>query len=168
MAARYRKKWIHEIDVHYFYPYEGGFKNLFLGYKEHYDKQLAGVFLFPFRSLIKKLSNNRSIVCAPSSEERNKQRGFDPNTEMIETIGLNNEICFVKEGSKLQKSRTVEERASIIHELKLLTLPKHKEVFLFDDVCTTGNTLYACKTLLERLGYQVICVSLSIVKNERQ
>ena len=38
---------------------------------------------------------------------------------------------------------------------------KGKKIILLDDVTTSGNSMIACRKLLEDMGVEVICISLS-------
>jgi hypoxanthine phosphoribosyltransferase len=114
--------------------------------------------------------NNESFAIAvvPSSSSENKISGIHL---VAQKIAKSRQITITDASSCLIRYRSIEKLASggsrelTVHansiELINCHLIKDKNIFLLDDISTTGNSLRACKELLMKAGASKIkCVAL--------
>ena len=86
-----------------------------------------------------------------SSDAKRMERGFEPVVNIYATLGVFVHSPFYKKENVKQSSKSRLERVHIKDVLALkemYPLPKKKKILLVDDVCTTGNTLYAALDLI--------------------
>lgn len=132
------------------YRYNDFFKKILYQYKGLYDLALKDAFLDSFLSELKVIYKKHIIVIAPSSQEDNRSRGFIPNEEIAKTFssqvftGLYKTVNYKQTDAKNREE--VKKVIAIKDEVKLFG----KKLVLFDDVVTSGNTLQACISQLEK------------------
>lgn len=136
------------ILMHVLYEYDEFLERLFFQYKEQRDIVLKEVFLDSHKYLSKTFKHY--CVCSLcSSDAKRMERGFEPVVNIYATLGVFVHSPFYKKENVKQSSKSRLERAHIKDVLALkemYPLPKKKKILLVDDVCTTGNTLYAASS----------------------
>lgn len=132
---------IYGIKVLFLYKFNFFLERLLIQYKEQMDYELRSFFLYPLKLLVRQFALGKKIVPCPSSAKSIERRGFDHLAEMLSSIGLPSVSVLSKEG-KSQKNRTLAKRLEK-QEISLTSessLVQGKNVILFDDVFTTGET----------------------------
>lgn len=142
------------------YTYDGFSRDVLLKLKDGHDQWLNEVFLSPF--LLKFYLKYRShvIVYVPSHTSVTKERGYIPNREILSTQNLTvYDDVFIKKQAYKQSTmhRDVRDNVHSVIELQNTQRIKNKKVLLFDDLCTTGNSLKACFDLIEPF-----CLSIEV------
>ena len=107
--------------------------------------------------------NSFILTSPPRSNSETLKYGFDHAKELAmkisEYTGIPYVKCFVRKSDKMQKTLNAHERranADRTYELKGLSNMQIQNVFLVDDVITTGATLNACARLLKRSGVSIV------------
>ena len=113
-----------------------------------------------------------TVTWAPVSAKRRRQRGFDQSellaASACRTLGLRPARLLVKTRDNPPQSRlrSLEERranTSGVYALRRGRNVKGRRVLLLDDICTTGETLRACREVLLAGGAaSVVCAALAI------
>lgn len=111
-----------------------------------------------FTPHILKLTDKNVVVCVvPSSDPKKTNCGVNEliNIPIKKGLWIDGTDCLVRT-KKVSKAATGGPRSVQIHmdsiEVKNKTIIKGKDVFLIDDVSTTGSSLNACKKLLLKAG----------------
>lgn len=145
------------------YEYNAAFSSCLLQFKECGDEALKTVFLYPDRRLLKRMYRGRTLLLLPSSEEKEKERGFSHLRELFEGIGLPMTEPFLKTGEKSQKSLGRKERHEMARGIILkpgVALPRR--CVLADDVITTGSTMKGALSVLpEGLDIRIFACALT-------
>lgn len=153
------------IKVKSYYVYEGGFKDCLLQYKEAHDEALAPVFINRIKNKLKLRYFRYTFVLAPSSKEHIDERGFNHLEKILENSNIIYQKCFVKSQCIKQAHLSKEKRKEIKNSLKLVdksNIPR--KIVIFDDVLTTGNTMYSLYELIKSTKIKVVMISLSYNK----
>ena len=113
---------------------------MLIRYKEQLDYELRRLFLVPLKPFLVPFCRRRTVVCCPSSPENERRRGFRPLAEMLTAASL----PFVE---PLEKGEGSQKRASLAGRLRDQGIRlrdassvQGRDVLLFDDVFTTGET----------------------------
>lgn len=120
-------------------------------YKGLKDPALAGAFLSPFQGLLRLLLSPFVVIPLPSSEEREKERGFQTLPTILKDAKIPYLEAFQKRPGPDQKDLSMEERERVGERILLkrgLSLAGRR-VVLFDDVMTTGASMRACARILK-------------------
>ena len=145
------------------YEYNAAFSSCLLQFKECGDEALKTVFLYPDRRLLRRMYHGRTLLLLPSSEEKQKERGFSHLRELFEGIGLPMIEPFVKTGEQSQKSLGRKERREMSRGIILkpgIALPRR--CVLADDVITTGSTMKGALSVLpEGLDIRIFACALT-------
>ncbi|MGG7199277.1 phosphoribosyltransferase [Clostridium butyricum] len=140
-----------------------------------YNQSISEALMFYKKKLVdilksdNKFNNGNFIITTVPPHDANNS--YDDGMKVIAQF-LSNEIPSINYYNCLKRIRTIEKlscggkRSIKIHlnsiEVSIdRSLIENKKILLLDDVTTTGNSLIACKKLLERNGAEVICLSLS-------
>ncbi|MDD8048315.1 MAG: phosphoribosyltransferase [Thomasclavelia sp.] len=131
------------------YQYNDYFKKLLFNYKGLYDLALKDAFVsqFDFSKYKKHL-----VVIAPSNEEDNIKRGFNPNLMIVRTFskkiftGIYKTSFYKQTSSKNRKD--VKDYLAIKKGEDL----RGKRLLIFDDVTTSLSTLRAIISLCEKFS----------------
>lgn len=141
------------------YSYSGIVKDWLQRYKFQGDYRLAGVFAADLQAFQKEhpgaLFLPLPIACASF-----EQRGFSQCEEMLKQAGIRYvQLLSNNHAGEKQSEKNRQERLATAQPFSVL--PEHKkyiqqEMILFDDVYTTGRTLYHAKALLHRHGFRSV------------
>ena len=145
-----RKIDVDGLPYYILYEYNEFLERLFFQFKEQNDRVLGSILLQGHWDWIEDICKNKTVcVCASGNEQRQK-RGFEPLVEMFQEASFPIYSPFYKRMDQKQSLQPLHKRKEIKHILKLKDCyPKLKgELVLVDDVCTTGNTLLHCLSLL--------------------
>lgn len=139
-----------DMKVHILYEYNGFLENLLFQYKEGQDVALRQMFFWDYRHQIRKQFKGRTILLMPSSEAKNRERGFHALKEMSAVIHLPTLQPFRKRSDHKQSLLSYEQRQHIskFMDWQLDAEFSKRKVLLVDDVVTTGATLRAAYKLL--------------------
>lgn len=151
-------KMIRGISVYALYEYNDFFETLIKQYKESGDSALSLLFQKDLKQLKRKYPNHKVII--PDSS-KNKQ--FQPLSYLLKDFEIIE--CFRKKKNYKQSLKNKKQRHLIQENLSLKFAPNEKEVLFFDDVVTSGYTLFTCVTLLQQQGIKVIPITLSLHRN---
>lgn len=134
------------------YPYDEFMQSLLYRYKEQRDIELKDVFLEFYAKELYFRYHGYELVCMPSSEEKEKQRGFSSLKEIFQVLHLPFLDLFQKEQDFKQSTSHRKERfsnrGSIVLKENLPSLTNKKLLFV-DDVMTTGATLLRALELIK-------------------
>lgn len=159
-----RRQWIYKKRKFKFegYPcrtlleYNEAFSKALIQYKECYDEALAPVFLYPYKSEVKRYLKGRTLLLLPSSKEKVEARGFSALRGMYECLGLPIKEPFIKLKQGNQKTKGYLQRKEVAHEIGLsegISLPE--KIALVDDVITTGSTMKGALNALRHGNYDI-------------
>lgn len=154
----YEKSKINKMEVLSIYSYDGLIKDLIYQFKGLYDYELRGVFLEYFIDELEFKYFGYTITFAPSSEEDNLKRGYNHVEEMFSFLPNKKVNLFIKKDNYKQSNVKYKERQKIVSHIDLIkeNLKGIKKVLIVDDVLTSGNTLLACASLLNKEGIKDI------------
>lgn len=136
--------------------------NALIQFKECYDEALKDMFLSEFKTWIRLHYHHCIFLCAPSSHNALKRRGFHHVKAMFEQCGIPIVDCFEKVQDISQKNTGLMQRAQIEKNIILKHKPiSNKRLVLIDDTVTTGSTLLSMQKLIgEDLCTEALCMSI--------
>ena len=145
-----KKKYsINDQKVYSSYIYDDSFSSALIQYKECLDEVLKDIFLYKNLNWFKLKFYNYSIVLAPSSDKKIKERGFNHLKKMFEQTNMEIIDCLYKTKDISQKTLDKSSRDKIDEVIQIKDVAIYKNIVLVDDVCTTGSTLKTCIKLLK-------------------
>ena len=113
------------------------------------------------------------IIPIPMHKYKKRLRGYN-QTELIAKelsntlkIPINTKILIKKKNNKTQSTLTKSERTKNVKgafEALDIENIKNKEILLFDDIYTTGNTLNECSKILKKVGAKSV-ITLTLAKD---
>lgn len=145
----------YDFSHHAFFVYDSAFQEWLLQYKFLGDYRLRKTFVSDIKKYFKQ--ERDSLICPiPLSQARFRERGFNQtegllSAAQIPTVQLLEKAIHTE--PQAQKNRS--ERLALTQPFlptEAVHLIKGKQVILFDDVYTTGRTLFHAATLL--LAYE--------------
>lgn len=147
-----------------YYVYDDVMSTIFHRFKEAKDRDLARMFIHPLSSRFDRRFKDKTVVCVPSSESKNEERGFLTLPAILEESKLPKIDVLTKTSSEKQSLRGAIQRKKVIDEIQLIhsSLAEGKDVVLFDDIVTTGSTINACADLVEPVCRSLTCVCIAI------
>lgn len=147
-----------ELKCYALYPYGETMRSLIYDLKACGDIELAPLFLSVPLSWLKLRFGKRIMVCAPSYEEKNEERGFNHVEEIFKPLKLKTRQCLKKTDNIKQADLNFAERQRVGEHLAFVGDDfRGEKVLLVDDICTTGATLKACANLLLAHGAKDVC-----------
>ncbi len=140
-----------DFEILGLYPYQGAVRQAVISYKEYKDEALFPAFLYPDIKRLQNLYKGYVIVCAPSSQQKNEERGFRHVEKMAGVLQLEMVDCLtkVRDISQKQQSGAGREKIEKVIVSQNLSLIEGKKVLLVDDILTTGATMRAGYHLLK-------------------
>lgn len=138
------------LPVRVLYYYNEFFRSLLFQYKGQYDYALKDAFLVNDVRDLKMMTREMVVAVAPSEKKANEKRLFAPNVEIVKTFshhifkGLYKKKAYKQSDHDFQSRKDVREVIGIDHGEAL----NGKDVLLFDDVITSGETLKTCARLI--------------------
>lgn len=132
---------INGISYYVLYEYNEFLERLLFQFKEQRDIVLAPLFLHEYKTVFESIVKDNCICVMCSSDYNRMQRAFEPNIEILKGYSVYSPLY--KSSHMKQSSLHPSERnkiKSVIHKKECYNLPT-KPILLFDDVCTTGNTI---------------------------
>jgi ComF family protein len=147
-----------------YYVYDDVMSTIFHRFKEAKDRDLARMFIHPLSSRFDRRFKDKTVVCVPSSESKNEERGFLTLPTILEESKLPRIDVLMKTSSEKQSLRGAIQRKKVSDEIELIhsSLAEGKDVVLFDDIVTTGSTINACADLVEPVCRSLTCVCIAI------
>lgn len=145
------------IPLHIIYEYNEALESMLFQFKEGRDIALAPVFLYEERKKLIDRYRHYHIVLLPSSEEKRKERGFQPVKEMLRNVSIPTLQPFYKLNNHKQSLQNFENRKlinQVIQRDPAIPLPQ-TPLLLFDDVCTSGSSLKRAYELIQEHTYKI-------------
>lgn len=113
------------------------------------------------------LNKKVSVTIVPSHSAGKRSSGMETVVEKIcNDMGFENKVGFLERYEDIEKLSTGGNRSKAVHYASIRVSGKasNSTILLLDDVTTSGNSLLACKNILEREGYEVICLAIAKTK----
>lgn len=153
------------LKIHALYYYNTYFEDVMFTFKENRDIALAPVFLHPFINKLKKRYHDYVVVYAPSSQAKERQRGFATLQLLFEMLPLEKQVLFVKNKEYKQSEQIYKNRHLVLDviERNIARLP-NRNILLVDDMCTSGATLSAMYALVKEHWHKVEILTIGINK----
>lgn len=142
------------------YEYDETMRKLLYQFKGCNDYELKDVFLDRQRCYLKIKYLNYVIVPIPSWKDDDKKRGYNHVVEIFKSLNLPIIYCLKKKLRFKQSQLSKKERGKVIEKLQcsnnigLL----NKKVLIVDDVITSGSTIKAAISIIEKCNPKVIKV----------
>lgn len=131
------------------FQYNDAMHDWFSLYKFKGHRQLSGCFARELQQALHKQKKKAVIIPIPLSKERLKERGFNQVEELLKQAGFSYFPILKKQqkaDSTPQSSKTKQQRLKTKQPFYLPKKYEHlctgKELLLFDDIYTTGQTLF--------------------------
>ena len=147
------------------YIYDDYLEDLMFTFKENKDIALYPIFLKPYVKMLKKKYRKETIIFAPSSTHKEKERGFQSLPLLFQEVKLPTKQLFEKKIEYKQSSQSFHKRKDIRKVIQLrkgVEIPKR--MVLVDDMCTSGETLQSMYDLVKDKG-KVKVFTIAINKN---
>ena len=156
---------INGVDTWFIYEYNSFAKTILYKYKGCYDVVLKDVFLYEYKSKIKRKYTNHIIVFPPSNKQDDINRGFIHIEEIIKNLNIKYENLFYKEKEYKQSSKHYSQRHLIkdIIKIKNNKIDTNKKYLIIDDIYTSGSTLKAIISLLIKKGVKKANIKALII-----
>lgn len=160
--------------------YTGETKRLIYNYKYNSDTFLYKIFGQIMVNFLEEyeFKNFDYLLYIPSTKKSIRKRGFDHCKEICKYISENYNIKLLENSliktreTKAQHNLSMEERSINLEnsfEIKDENTIKDKKILLFDDIVTSGNTLYQAVNVLKKGGAKkvdaIAIASLAVDKN---
>lgn len=145
------------MPLHILYEYNETMESMIFQFKEGRDIALAPLFLYEDRKKIIDRYRHYTIVLLPSSQEKLRERGFQPVKEMLEKIPIPVVEPFYKLNHHKQSLQSFENRKKIDQVMQrnpAIKLPD-TPLLLLDDVCTSGFSLKRAYDLIKEHTYRI-------------
>ena len=142
---------VDKIKCLFLYYYNEKVQEILYQFKGCKDYELRSVFLEYYANYLNFKFNGYYIVPAPSTENSDKERGFNHVEEMFNCLNLKKCDCLVKTEHYNQSEQSYKDRKKIKNYIRLKenTNLKNKKLLLVDDICTTGSSLRAAIELIK-------------------
>lgn len=136
---------------HCFFQYNEAFHDWVYQYKFLSDYRLRKTFHHEIKAFFKQYPE--AIVCSiPLSKVRQKDRGFNQSAAILQAARIPTvELLVKKQHTQAQAQKNRQERLAMLQPFEATALAgniRGKEVILFDDIYTTGRTLFYAAEIL--------------------
>lgn len=151
-----------KLHVYYIFLYEGIIREKILSYKFKENSYLHKMFsemIIRNKSICEFIEKYDYVLPVPLHIQNKKKRGYNQTELIAKEISKTVDIFFEKENlikkvnTKRQSSLNEKERkenVKNVYELKNPDKLKNKKILIFDDICTTGATIYECYKVLKK------------------
>lgn len=149
-------------ELMYIFKYEGQIRKLILDYKfneKSYIYLTFVNFILKNKKIFENIKNYDTIIPVPISKKRYKERGYNQSLLIAKEIAKRTDLklvnnCLIKTKNIIEQSKlNKEERKKNIqgvYEIQNAQIIKNKNILLFDDIYTTGNTANECSKMLKK------------------
>lgn len=142
----------YDFQHHCFFQYNEAFHDWIYCYKFLGDYRLRGTFTDEIRSFFHQ--HPKAIVCTvPLSSERQKIRGFNQSAAILSAAKIHTiDLLQKTQHTDAQAQKNRQERLAMKQPFEATSFAKEikdREVIIFDDVYTTGRTLFYAAEVLE-------------------
>ncbi|WP_163655000.1 ComF family protein [Listeria sp. PSOL-1] len=142
------------------YRYNDFAKELMTQYKYRGDYVLAELFAPPMKKFFKQRMKDFIISPIPLAANRLQERGFNQVSAMLTYANVPYQYLLKRDEGDKQSKRTRNERLQMIQVFQLNTTDIHhikgKNIFLVDDIYTTGVTLNLAAERLILAGAKMV------------
>ncbi|AMC01745.1 comF family protein [Aerococcus viridans] len=143
-----------------FYQYNRIFKDWLVVLKGQGDIRGRFLFAHEIRSAYRK-DQNAIWVPMPSSSEKVANRGFNQTALLLEAARIPYKDLLISEGNKgKQAYKNRQNRLRDLNKIRInpaiSPLDQRRPIVLFDDVYTTGTTMFSAYKALELAGFSQI------------
>ena len=149
------------------YKYDDNIKSLLYQFKGCYDIELAPIFLNRFKNELHISYKGYILIPAPSYDEDDKNREFNHVVEMFKILNLPMYRLVIKTSRFKQAGFASKKRKDAIEHMSVVSYDqiRNKKVLIVDDVMTTGSTLRAMVSLIQK-GHPKTIKILVMAKRE--
>ena len=157
---------INNTKIKFLSKYDGLLKQILIKYKENLDYELRDTLLYLFLPYIRLYSLNYIFVPVPSSKNNISKRGFSHLSEILSSSKLKYVEALSSNEELTQKELSISNRVKnkdirLNQEASKL---KNKNIILFDDVYTSGNTFLSSLNEIKKISPRRV-KGLIIMKN---
>ena len=153
-----------QLKIHSLYEYDETAQSFMTQFKYQEDWLLAGCFRKEVRQLLQ-LHKSKAVIVPIPQAERSK-RFFNQTEALLNETKMSYEPILMTNSAKRQARKTRINRLTATDEFECIRTCSRTQALLFDDVCTTGATLYRAQRCLLKQGIEVIgaCVLFRVKK----
>lgn len=164
----FQKKMLFGVECFFMYSYVSPIKELLKDFKIKNDIALSNVFLGPYIDILRIKYKGYIVLCVPSTNKSNKERGYNHVEEIVRCLNLKTIKAFKKTKTYKQSDMKLQDRGKIKDIIKIdKSLIKKKNKYLIvDDIMTSGSSIEACVLKLQEVGVKKIAV-LIVANNLR-
>ena len=152
LAPYFKRFVVGNADGLAIYKYDDNIKSLLYQFKGCYDIELAPIFLNRFKNELHIAYKGYILIPAPSFDEDDKNREFNHVIEMFKIINLPIYRLVTKTSKFKQAGSKSKQRKEAIDHMSVESYDqiRNKKVLIVDDVMTTGSTLKAMVSLIQK------------------
>ena len=152
---------VDKIKCLFLYYYNEKVQEILYQFKGCKDYESRSIFLEYYANYLNYKFNGYYIVPAPSTENSDKERGFNHVEEMFKITNLKMLKIVHKTKERKQADLTTKERQKIGKYLSIDDVDlSEKKILIVDDVYTTGSTIKSMIKLVKEKGAKKIKVLL--------
>ena len=152
------------------YEYDEDIRAMLYQLKGCYDYELRHIFLERYVIENRLIYHNYYVIPIPSYIKDDETRGFNHVEEIFSSLKLKVLKIIEKTDHFKQADHNKEQRAEISKHLKIIGNPDltNKKVLLVDDVYSTGSTMKAAISLVEKLHPKKIRILVMSKTNDEK